>query len=125
MSALSLTVEMRGPVLSSDHSGITQEADTYRLAVGSPLSLLTFFAAAKKVSAAPHRGNANKPEAKQGKANAPGTTTRYKPPQATFRTRTKKAKSAPSKNPMRFKQNSKNNNRKKRKPREGPQASSF
>ena len=27
----------------------------------SPLSLLTFFAAAKKVSAAPHRGNANRP----------------------------------------------------------------
>jgi hypothetical protein len=35
--------------------------------------LLTFFAAAKKVSAAPHRGNANKPEAKQGKANAAET----------------------------------------------------
>jgi hypothetical protein len=26
--------------------------------------LLTFFAAAKKVSAAPHRGNASKPESK-------------------------------------------------------------
>jgi hypothetical protein len=37
-----------------------------------PLSLLTFFAAAKKVSAAPHRGNANKPKAKQGEANAAG-----------------------------------------------------
>ncbi|RFU48296.1 hypothetical protein D0B32_00125 [Paraburkholderia sp. DHOC27] len=36
----------------------------------SPLSLLTFFAAAKKVSAAPHRGNADRPKAKQGKANA-------------------------------------------------------
>jgi general secretion pathway protein K len=36
----------------------------------SPLSLLTFFAAAKKVSAAPHRGEANRPKAKQGKANA-------------------------------------------------------
>jgi hypothetical protein len=34
-----------------------------------PLSLLTFFAAAKKVSAAPHRGDANKPLANQGKAN--------------------------------------------------------
>jgi general secretion pathway protein K len=34
----------------------------------SPLSLLTFFAAAKKVSAAPHRGNANIPIRKQGKA---------------------------------------------------------
>ena len=36
----------------------------------SPLSLLTFFAAAKKVSAAPHRGNANRPPRKQGKAKA-------------------------------------------------------
>jgi general secretion pathway protein K len=43
--------------------------------------LLTFFAAAKKVSAAPHRGNANKPEAKQGKANTPRTTTKKKPAQ--------------------------------------------
>jgi hypothetical protein len=30
--------------------------------------LLTFFAAAKKVSAAPHRGIANRPITKQGKA---------------------------------------------------------
>jgi hypothetical protein len=30
--------------------------------------LLTFFAAAKKVSAAPHRGNANRPLSQQGKA---------------------------------------------------------
>jgi general secretion pathway protein K len=36
----------------------------------SPLSLLTFFAAAKKVSAAPHRGEANRPLRIQGKANA-------------------------------------------------------
>jgi hypothetical protein len=35
----------------------------------SPLSLPTFFAAAKKVGAAPHRGEANRPKAKQGKAN--------------------------------------------------------
>jgi general secretion pathway protein K len=35
----------------------------------SPLSLLTFFAAAKKVSAAPHRGEANRPIRMQGKAN--------------------------------------------------------
>jgi hypothetical protein len=32
----------------------------------SPLSLLTFFAAAKKVSAAPHRGNASKPKRNRG-----------------------------------------------------------
>src|SRR6516225_10217198 len=33
----------------------------------SALSLLTFFAAAKKVSAAPHRGNASKPETHRGR----------------------------------------------------------
>ncbi|MEW6344764.1 MAG: hypothetical protein AB1704_29290 [Pseudomonadota bacterium] len=44
--------------------------------------MLTFFAAAKKVSAAPHRGNANRPIRKQGKANALGTTTKPKAPQA-------------------------------------------
>ncbi|WP_149029702.1 hypothetical protein [Paraburkholderia fungorum] len=32
---------------------------------------LTFFAAAKKVSAAPHRGNANRPLTNQGKAKRP------------------------------------------------------
>jgi hypothetical protein len=37
--------------------------------------LLTFFAAAKKVSAAPHRGEANRPLTKQGKANTAGTRT--------------------------------------------------
>jgi general secretion pathway protein K len=41
----------------------------------SPLSLLTFFAAAKKVSAAPHRSEANRPISNQGKAN-----TLIKPP---------------------------------------------
>jgi hypothetical protein len=34
--------------------------------------LLTFFAAAKKVSAAPHRGEPNRPISNQGKANAVG-----------------------------------------------------
>jgi general secretion pathway protein K len=38
----------------------------------SPLSLPTFFAAAKKVGAAPHRGEANRPITNQGKANAVG-----------------------------------------------------
>jgi hypothetical protein len=38
----------------------------------SPLSLPTFFAAAKKVGAAPHRGEANRPIRMQGKANALG-----------------------------------------------------
>jgi hypothetical protein len=63
--------------LVSDHSGLAQVVDTYRLAVGSPLSLLTFFAAAKKVSAAPHRGEPNRPIRIQGKANALG-----KPPKS-------------------------------------------
>jgi hypothetical protein len=40
------------------------------------LSLPTFFAAAKKVGAAPHRGSANRPIRKQGKANAKRTTTK-------------------------------------------------
>jgi hypothetical protein len=35
------------------------------------LSLPTFFAAAKKVGAAPHRGNANKPEAIEEERDAP------------------------------------------------------
>gem|GEM_PF-6597339 len=43
------------------------------------LSLPTFFAAAKKVGAAPHRENANRPTRKQGKANKSRTTTK-KPP---------------------------------------------
>src|ERR1044072_3298584 len=34
-----------------------------------PLSLPTFFAAAKKVGAAPHRGNANRPLTNQAKPN--------------------------------------------------------
>jgi hypothetical protein len=49
----------------------------YRDCAGDPLSrgasrflCLSFFAAAKKVSAAPHRGDANRPIRKQGKANA-------------------------------------------------------
>src|SRR5580693_8118688 len=45
-----------------------------RLAGGSSRFLcLSFFAAAKKVSAAPHRGNANRPITTQGEANAVGT----------------------------------------------------
>jgi hypothetical protein len=35
------------------------------------LSLVTFFAAAKKVTAAPHRGNANKPKRKRDPAKHP------------------------------------------------------
>jgi general secretion pathway protein K len=73
-----------GAGLVSDHSGSIQVVDTYKLAVGSPLSLLTFFAAAKKVSAAPHRGNANRPKANQGKANTTG-----KPPTAVGKQKTK------------------------------------
>jgi hypothetical protein len=73
MSPLSLTRVVRVQVSCADHSGLMPVVDTYKLAVGSPLSLLTFFAAAKKVSAAPHRGEANRPLTKQGKANTVGT----------------------------------------------------
>ncbi|HWT35880.1 MAG TPA: hypothetical protein VN289_06325, partial [Paraburkholderia sp.] len=36
-----------------------------------PLSLVTFFAAAKKVTAAPHRGNASEPKTKRGRQRKP------------------------------------------------------
>src|ERR1700761_2082577 len=38
------------------------------LRLGIAVSLVTFFAAAKKVTAAPHRGNANKPKRKRDPA---------------------------------------------------------
>ena len=47
--------------LVSDHSRITASGGHLQAGGVSPLSLLTFFAAAKKVSAAPHRGSANRP----------------------------------------------------------------
>src|SRR6202012_2924194 len=71
MITLSLTGVVRRQLSCADHFGFMPVVDTYRLAVASPLSLLTFFAAAKKVSAAPHRGEANRPITKQGKANTP------------------------------------------------------
>ena len=70
MSPVSQAGVARGRISSSEHFALAQVVDTYRLAVGSPLSLLTFFAAAKKVSAAPHRGEPNRPIRMQGKANA-------------------------------------------------------
>ena len=73
MTALSLTGAARWQISCADHSGFMPVMDTYSLAVASPLSLLTFFAAAKKVSAAPHRGIANRPITMQGKANTPRT----------------------------------------------------
>src|ERR1700761_4807122 len=76
MSAVSLTGVVRERNACADHSGLMPVVDTYRLAVASPLSLLTFFAAAKKVSAAPHRGIANRPIRQQGKAKATRTTTK-------------------------------------------------
>jgi hypothetical protein len=44
--------------------------------------LPTFFAAAKKVGAAPHRGRANKPIAIQEKAKEPEQQQKTKAPQA-------------------------------------------
>jgi general secretion pathway protein K len=55
-----------GPLPDTNRGGHLQASGC------SPLSLLTFFAAAKKVSAAPHRGDANRPKANQGKANTAG-----------------------------------------------------
>ncbi|MGF6596523.1 hypothetical protein P3T23_001230 [Paraburkholderia sp. GAS448] len=44
-------------------------SDTSRKdALSAPFFCLLFFGRQRKVGAAPHRGNANKPEAKQGKA---------------------------------------------------------
>ncbi|CAL8472995.1 protein of unknown function [Caballeronia sp. S22] len=40
------------------------------------LSLVTFFAAAKKVTAAPHRGSANRPPRKQASTNPKHTKTK-------------------------------------------------
>jgi hypothetical protein len=58
--------------------------------------LLTFFAAAKKVSAAPHRGEANRPITKQGKANTPvkpkKPRRRRQPPRGHYKTLTTKDK---------------------------------
>jgi hypothetical protein len=68
MSAMSRTWMVREHVLSSDHSGLAQVVDTYRLAVAVRFLCLHFFAAAKKVSAAPHRGEPNRPITNQGKA---------------------------------------------------------
>ncbi|WP_323046526.1 hypothetical protein, partial [Paraburkholderia sp.] len=48
---------------------------------------LSFFAAAKKVSAAPHRGNANRPIRTQGKANAAGNQTTKRPAGNQFKER--------------------------------------
>ena len=87
MSALSLTPNVRGRRFQMHHyRGCARDPlMSWRC---EPLSLLIFLCGpAKKVSAAPHRGNANGPirnqgEAKksdQGKANAIGTQTKQAP----------------------------------------------
>jgi hypothetical protein len=43
------------------------------------LSLVTFFAAAKKVTAAPHRGSANKPKPKRDPKKAQATRKKKEP----------------------------------------------
>ncbi|MGF6955010.1 hypothetical protein [Paraburkholderia youngii] len=48
----------------------------------------TFFAAAKKVGAAPHRGNANRPTSQQAKANTAKNTTRALDPHPSPRKKT-------------------------------------
>ncbi|TXC83510.1 hypothetical protein FRZ40_24255 [Paraburkholderia azotifigens] len=56
LKALATRIEWRVAVWSAGPVGGPQA--TTRIGGVSPLSLLTFFAAAKKVSAAPHRGDA-------------------------------------------------------------------
>ena len=76
MTALSLTDAARGRNACADHSGFMPVVDTYWLAVGSPLSFAYFsLRRQRKVGAAPHRGNANRPLTKQGKAKAARTPT--------------------------------------------------
>ncbi len=58
-SALATRVEKCDAVWSAGPVGGPQAVTS--IGGVSPLSLLTFFAAAKKVSAAPHRGNARTP----------------------------------------------------------------
>jgi hypothetical protein len=81
MTALSLRVVVRETVSCRTAPGSVKR----RTPTGwrcEPLSLLTFFAAAKKVSAAPHRGSANRPIRNQGKANAQRQTERQTERQA-------------------------------------------
>ena len=76
MTALSLTRNVRTPDAPEPRAPPSQGT---RLRIGgvSPLSLLTFFAAAKKVSPAPDRGNANRPITnRQGKARPTTSETR-------------------------------------------------
>ena len=76
MTALSLRDAARGRNACAAHSGFMPVVDTYRLAVGSPLSFAYFsLRRQRKVGAAPHRGNANRPLTKQGKAKAARTPT--------------------------------------------------
>src|SRR5690242_7874267 len=51
--------------------------------MGIAVSLVTFFAAAKKVTAAPHRGNANRPKTKRDPARTQNENTSKPAPQKT------------------------------------------
>ncbi|WP_211704202.1 hypothetical protein, partial [Paraburkholderia aspalathi] len=71
---------------------------------------LSFFAAAKKVSAAPHRGNANRPLTNQGKARKPEQGKAPKPEQGkpkALRTRPKSAAQAKTPKPNPYSQTNK------------------
>ncbi|WNC89769.1 type II secretion system minor pseudopilin GspK [Paraburkholderia sp. FT54] len=68
MTALSRALNVRGDGFQMIHyRGCA--GDLLSIGGVKRLSLPTFFAAAKKVGAAPHRGNANRPPRIQGKAN--------------------------------------------------------
>jgi general secretion pathway protein K len=70
MSALSLTLKVRGDRRSGAIHHLRRDVNRGRHWRFERLSLPTFFAAAKKVGAAPHRGNASRPPRKQEKAKA-------------------------------------------------------
>jgi hypothetical protein len=84
MNALSLRWVVRGHVSSWAVPCRRTEMDIYGLAVAARFLLPTFLCGRqRKVGAAPHRGEANRPIRIQGKANAIGTTAKTKAPQAT------------------------------------------
>ncbi|MDR5747894.1 hypothetical protein QCE73_32415, partial [Caballeronia sp. LZ029] len=66
------------------------------LRLGIAVSLVTFFAAAKKVTAAPHRGNANRPTRNQASTTtSQKTKARYRTDKQAQQTTPQQPKTAP------------------------------
>ncbi|MEX3919856.1 hypothetical protein AB4Y43_27030, partial [Paraburkholderia sp. BR10872] len=86
MSALSLPLKVRGDRRSGAIHHLRRDVNCGRRWRFERLSLPTFFAAAaKKVGAAPHRGNPGIPPRKQGKAKVAKAAKVAKEDQATTR----------------------------------------